>query len=445
MEKYHLATYGCQMNVYDSNMIAEMLEKRGLSSTETPDGADVVIVNTCSIRGGAEDRAYARIAAMRYYKKTNPNMRIAVVGCMAQNHGEKIPVDLRHVNFVVGPDNYRELEEKLFEATPSGSTVLTEQSAFENYDGLMAKLDSPVTAQITIMRGCNKHCAYCIVPFVRGVERSREPELILEEVQRAVAAGVKEVCLLGQTVNSYRTEGVDFAQLLRLLNDVEGLARIRFTSPHPRHFDAEVIEAMAQSPKVSRHVHLPLQSGSDRMLKKMRRQYTRRKYLDIVENLRAAMPGLGITTDIITGFVGETPSDFEETVSLMEEIRFDNAFMFSYSPREGTPAFEETETLSAEEKQTRLARVIAMQKRISEEKLEAMVGREVEVMVEGPSARSAEEWIGKSDCFKKVVVAAHAGIAPGDIFSTEILARRGSVLRGKPVHARTERKSCPTI
>ncbi len=437
MQKYHLATYGCQMNVYDSNMIAEMLEKRGLQKIESPDGADIVVVNTCSIRGGAEDRAYARIAAMRYYKKLNPSMRIAVVGCMAQNHGEKIPVALDHVNFVVGPDNYRELEEKLFEPAQGIPAILTEQSSLENYDGLMAKLDSPVSTHITIMRGCNKQCTYCIVPLVRGVERSRDPELILEEVQRAVAAGVKEVCLLGQTVNSYRTEGADFAGLLRLLNEVEGLARIRFTSPHPRHFDAEVIAAMAECPKVCGHVHLPLQSGSNRMLKKMRRQYTREKYLAIVENLRAAMPGIGITTDIITGFVGETESDFEETLSFMQEVRFDSAFMFSYSPREGTPAFAEPETLSAEAKQERLERVIALQTGISEAALDAMVGGETEVMLEGPSARSTEEWIGKSDCFKKVVVPAYSGIAAGDLVRARIAARKGTVLRGEllPSHS----------
>ena len=357
--KYFLATFGCQMNEYDSNMIGAMLENRGMAATEDAAQADVLIVNTCSIRGGAEDRAYARIAAMKYHKRQRPGVRIAVIGCMAQNHGDKIPASLEHVDYVVGPDNYKELEGLIFsEVAPSERKVWTDQNDFENYEGLMARLDGTVSSHITIMRGCNKQCAYCIVPNVRGVERSRDVESILAEVRHAVNEGIHEVCLLGQTVNSYRTDTDNFAGLIRKVNAVEGLKRVRFMSPHPRHFDPETIRAMAECGKVCNHVHLPLQSGSNAMLKKMRRQYTRERYLEIVAELRAAIPNVAITTDIITGFVGETESDFEDTLSLMNEVRFDHAFMFSYSPREGTPAFGETETLTAEEKQARLERVI---------------------------------------------------------------------------------------
>ena len=296
------------MNVYDSNLIGGMLEKKGMVSTVEAGEADVLIVNTCSIRGGAEDRAYARIAAMRHYKRMNPEVRIAVIGCMAQNHGDKIPVELDHVDYVVGPDNYRELEEMIFKGRKAKAQVLTEQNAFENYDGIMAKLDSAVTCHITIMRGCNKRCTYCIVPTVRGVERSREADSIIAEVERAVSEGVKEVCLLGQTVNSYRTDGDDFASLLRKLDRIDGLKRIRFTSPHPRHFDSNAIRAMAESEKVCNHVHIPVQSGSNAMLKKMRRQYTRERFLEIVKELRDNIPNVGLTTDIITGFVGRDRS-----------------------------------------------------------------------------------------------------------------------------------------
>lgn len=431
--RYFLATFGCQMNVYDSNLIAGMLEKRGMSASGDPAEADVLIVNTCSIRGGAEDRAYARIAAMRHYKKRRPDLRIAVIGCMAQNHGEKIPVELDHVDYVVGPDNYRELESLLFRERPQAPRVLTEQNAFENYEGMVARLDSAVSCHITVMRGCNKRCTYCIVPTVRGVERSREAASIVEEAERAVAEGVREICLLGQTVNSYRTREDDFASLLRKLDRIRGLERIRFTSPHPRHFDTKTIAAMAESPKVCNHVHLPLQSGSNAMLSKMRRQYTRERYLDIVAELRAAIPDLGLTTDIITGFVGESEADFRDTLSLVEQVGFDSAFMFAYSPREGTPAFAESESLSPEEKQERLERLIALQMGIGERRLEAMAGRAVKVLVEGPSSRDAGEWIGKTGCFKKVILPDAPGIGKGALLEARILSRSGMVLRGEKI------------
>jgi tRNA-2-methylthio-N6-dimethylallyladenosine synthase len=231
-----------------------------------------------------------------------------------------------------------------------GAIVWTEQNDFENYTGMTARLDGSVTAHITIMRGCNKRCTYCIVPNVRGVERSRDAAEVVAEARQAVAQGVCEICLLGQTVNSYRTDGaegkVSFADLLRRLQEVDGLRRIRFTSPHPRHFDTDTIRAIAECDKVCNHVHMPLQSGSNALLKKMRRQYTRERYLEIVEELRTTIPDVTITTDIIAGFVGESEADFEDTLSLMEAVRFDHAFMFSYSPREGTPAFSEVETLT---------------------------------------------------------------------------------------------------
>jgi tRNA-2-methylthio-N6-dimethylallyladenosine synthase len=430
--KYHLATYGCQMNEYDSNLVGAMLENRGLTHTENPEEADVFIVNTCSIRGGAEDKAYMRIAQLRYHKRRRPDVRIAVIGCMAQNHGEKIPTALEHVDYVVGPDGYNELEGMLFGERPAekGPVIWTEQNDFENYEGLMARLSDSVSAHITIMRGCNKRCTYCIVPKVRGVERSRPAPDVLAEVRRAVGEGIREVCLLGQTVNSYRADGVNFAGLLRRLQEVEGLRRIRFTSPHPRHFDSETIRAMAECDKVCNHVHIPLQSGSNALLKKMRRQYTRERYLEIVEELRANIPGVALTTDIIAGFVGETEQDFEDTLDLMERVRFDHAFMFSYSPREGTPAFSELETLTPAEKQSRLERIIELQMRHTEERLDAMLGREEEILVESPSARDSGEWVGKTRCFKKVIVPAAEGIGKGDFVRARILERRGIILRG---------------
>lgn len=439
--KYLLATYGCQMNAYDSNLVGAMLEKRGMEITENPEQADLFVVNTCSIRGGAEDKAYARIAALRHHKRSRTGVRIAVIGCMAQNHGEKIPASLEHVDYVVGPDGYGALEDMIFgEPTAAGTQIWTEQNSFENYEGMAARLDGGVSAHITIMRGCNKRCTYCIVPNVRGVERSRDAGEILAEVRAAVNAGVHEVCLLGQTVNSYRAGGTDdgsdpvgFADLLRRLQEVEGLRRIRFTSPHPRHFDAATIRAIAECDKVCNHVHMPLQSGSNAMLKKMRRQYTRERYLEIVAELRASIPDVSITTDVITGFVGETEADFEDTLSLMREVRFDHAFMFSYSPREGTPAFSEVETLSAEEKQSRLERVIELQMAHTEERLEAQIGRTEEIHIESRSSRNAHEWVGKTGGFKKVIVPEAPGVEKGAFVNARVLERRGTILRGEVV------------
>jgi tRNA-2-methylthio-N6-dimethylallyladenosine synthase len=432
--KYLLATFGCQMNEYDSNLVGAMLEKRGMTITEDPDQADLFVVNTCSIRGGAEDKAYARIAALRHQKRTRSGVRIAVIGCMAQNHGEKIPAALEHVDYVVGPDGYGELEGMIFAEEPAPAVrVWTEQNDFENYEGMMARLTDSVAAHITIMRGCNKRCTYCIVPNVRGVERSRAAAEIVAETRRAVEQGIREVCLLGQTVNSYRADGVSFAGLLRLLQEIEGLRRIRFTSPHPRHFDSETIRAIAECGKVCPHVHMPLQSGSNAMLKKMRRQYTRERYLEIVEELRAAIPNVAITTDIITGFVGESERDFEDTLSLMRAVRFDHAFMFSYSPREGTPAFDEPETLTAGEKQARLERVIELQMSHTEARLDALVGRTEEILIESRSTRDAGEWMGKTGCFKKVIIPAAPGVEKGAFVQARIDERRGLILRGHAV------------
>ncbi len=440
-QKYLLATFGCQMNEYDSNLVGAMLEKRGMEITENPDEANLFVVNTCSIRGGAEDKAYARVAALRYHKRHRPGVRIAVIGCMAQNHGEKIPVALEHVDYVVGPDGYGELEGMIFGedtrnglGNGNGAQVWTAQNDFENYEGMMARLDGSTSAHITIMRGCNKRCTYCIVPTVRGVERSRSAAEVIAETRHIVSQGVREICLLGQTVNSYRDDGPDgkvsFADLLRRLQEVDGLRRIRFTSPHPRHFDSDTIRAIAECDKVCNHVHMPLQSGSNSLLKKMRRQYTRERYLEIVEELRATLPGVAITTDIIAGFVGETEEDFEDTLSLMRAVRFDHAYMFSYSPREGTPSFDEVETLSAADKQLRLERVIELQMTHTEERLDALVGRTEEILIESPSSRDATEWVGKTGDFKKVIVPYAPGVEKGALVNARIRERRGLTLRG---------------
>lgn len=439
-KKYYLATYGCQMNVYDSNLIAGMLEKNGAIQTDSMESADYIVVNTCSIRGGAEDRAYARIAKMRYFKKRNPHLKIAVVGCMAQNHGEKIPTSLEHVDYVVGPDNYAKLEELFFQEQDEEdfSHIHTQQNHQENYPGKLAKFESKYSTHVTIMRGCNKKCSYCIVPFVRGQERSRNPLEIEEEVRLAVKAGIPEITLLGQTVNSYLfledNSRESFSDLLIRLNRIEGLKRLRFTSPHPRHFTQDVIDAMASCESVSPYVHLPLQSGSNKILKSMRRQYTREKYLEIVTNLRKAVPNIALSTDIITGYPGEEEQDFQDTLNMVKEIEFDSAFTFSYSPREGTESFHFPETLTEDEKLHRLQTLIDLQHPITLRKTRQLLGTTQEILLEGPSHRSEHEWVGTTNCFKKVVLPFVDHFHSGALVEAKIADCRGNTLVGSVIN-----------
>jgi tRNA-2-methylthio-N6-dimethylallyladenosine synthase len=434
-KKYHLQTYGCQMNEYDSNMIGQMLEDRGAQETDSVEDADMVIVNTCSIRGKAEDTAYARISQLKALKKRKPGMKIAVIGCMAKNKGEAIPADLEHVDYVLGPDNYGGVEKLLMPETqpnqmPKDVKVITEFDSLENYKGKTAKLNSPHSTFITIQRGCNKRCSYCIVPFVRGNEKYRPMDDLLDEAKAAVDRGVKEVTLLGQTVNSYHYEGDTFASLLYKVSEINGLERIRFTSPHPKHFTDDVISIMKSQTNISRHTHFPLQSGSTEILKKMRRQYDREKYIEISEKLRGIDPDFAISTDIIVGFVGEERHHFEETLSLVKQIRFDSAFMFAYSPREGTKAFEERETLDHATKISWLQELIEVQNGITFEQTKKMIGRTEQILIEGPSHRNELEFMGKTDCFKKVILNKEAGVQPGDIVQVEINDIQGWTLRG---------------
>jgi len=432
---YHIATYGCQMNEYDSNMLAEMLESHDSQECKQPEDADLILVNTCSVREKAEENAYARITQFAHLKKKNPSLRIAVLGCMARNHQEKILERLPFVDYIAGPDNYKELENLLFHpaADEQDRKVITEFDEVENYFGARARLQNSWSSFITIQRGCNKKCAYCIVPFVRGKEKYRPVPDILDEVRFAADRGAKEITLLGQTVNSYRFEDCSFAELLTMTADVPGVERVRFTSPHPRHFDEALIEVMTSHPKVCSHAHLPLQSGSDRILKKMRRQYTADGFMEIVEALRARDPEFAITTDIITGFVGETEEDFQQTLDLVRRVRFDNAFMFSYSPREGTEAYPEVESLSEEEKKARLQTLIDVQNEITTERAHETLNTRQTVMVEGPSSRNENELMGKTDTFKKVILPAEIQASPGDLVDVEIAEIRGRTLIARKI------------
>jgi tRNA-2-methylthio-N6-dimethylallyladenosine synthase len=440
-KKYNMVTFGCQMNEYDSNLIAQMLDDRGCSSVDNAEDADFVIVNTCSVREKAEDTAFSKLAQLQALKKHKPDMKLAVIGCMAKNKGEGIPEISNGVDIVLGPDSYKHIDDLLF-AEPIGTgakkrlerdvKVITEFDDVENYVGKSAKITNSISSFITIQRGCNKRCTYCIVPFVRGNEKYRPAEDILRECKEAVDQGVTELTLLGQTVNSYRDGGDTFASLLHKVSEINGLKRIRFTSPHPKHFTDDLIWVMGNRPNICRHTHFPLQSGSDRILAKMRRQYDMEKYYEISEKLRKIDPLFSLTTDIIVGFVGEEREDFEATLEAVKKIRFDAAFMFAYSPREGTKAFDEVETLDEKNKLSWLQELIEVQNKITFEINQGMIGRTEELLIEGPSHRDENEFVGKTECFKKVIVP-RGNLKIGDYATAHINDIRGWTLRGELV------------
>ncbi|WP_407443169.1 tRNA (N6-isopentenyl adenosine(37)-C2)-methylthiotransferase MiaB [Fibrobacter sp.] len=446
MKKYHLATYGCQMNEYDSAMIAEQLELRGCIATDTPENADFIIVNTCSVREKAEDTAIANISKLKHAKELNPNLKIAVCGCMAKNRGEELQKRLKMVDFFVGPDQYRKIPDLFFEdaekpnSNANGKPIkhhkrprlFLDEDINENYLGEYAKLQSDFSTFVTIQRGCNKRCSYCIVPYLRGPEKYRDMNDVLTEVQRAADKGVSEVMLLGQTVNAYKTKDADFATLLTKVSEIGGIKRIRFTSPHPRHYTNELIDVLLNNPKVCHYAHIPLQSGSDTMLKKMRRQHNMEQYMTVIEQLRSKDPFYGISTDVICGFVGETADDFEQTMKAFEACQFDTAFMFIYSPRKGTESFKETETLTAEEKLERHTRLVELQNAITLKRNEMMLGRTEELLVEKNSIRDDSELRGRTDNFKKVVFKPEEGriIKPGDYVKVKLDDIRGWTIRG---------------
>ena len=402
MRNVFLETYGCQMNVADSELMAGVLERAGMTLVERAEEADAILINTCAIREHAEQRVLGRLGEFARLKARRPELVVGIAGCMAQHLRGKLLEHSRVVDLVVGPDGYRTLPALLQRA--AGEPVAhVRLDRDETYGDLEPRRGSGVRAWVTVQRGCDKFCTYCVVPYTRGRERSLPLETLIDQVRTAVAQGFREVVFLGQTVNSYRHGEHDFADLLRATAGVEGLLRIRYTSPHPADMDERLIEVMASGGKICPHVHLPLQSASDRILAAMQRTYTVDSYRDIVRRLRAAVPGLALTTDIIVGFPGETDEDFQRTADFLEETRYDSAFLFKYSARPDTRAWRWPETVSEEAKGERLTRLIERQHRISGEIHDASVGREVEVLVEGRGRKDSRQLFGKSAHFKTVV------------------------------------------
>jgi tRNA-2-methylthio-N6-dimethylallyladenosine synthase len=407
------------MNIADSQTVTAILRRAGYTTTDNAAEADVILLNTCAIREHAEERVLGRLSDLARLKSAAPRRKLGLLGCMAQHNRAALMKKAPWLDLVAGPDSYRRLPELLANASFDPAVDVRLDRA-ETYADLSPEYDNGVRAYVTVMRGCDKFCAFCVVPYVRGRERSIPAGDILREIRQLAARGVKEVVLLGQTVNAYRYEQFGFGALLEAVAAIDGIERIRFTSPHPSDMTEDVIEAMAQEPKVQPYVHLPVQSGSDRILAAMGRGYSSNQYLRLVERLRLAIPHLALSTDIIVGFHGEDEQDFKATLGLMRTVGYDSAFMFKYSVREHTRAFKLGDTVSEMEKSRRLAEVIALQEAISLERNRSLIGHEFPILVEGPARRGGGMLVGKTPQFKTALFPAGGTIQPGDIVRARV-------------------------
>ena len=387
MKRVYIETYGCQMNVADTELMLGVLGREGYVRAEGPEDSDVILVNTCAVRDNAEQRVIGRVGELQRHKR--PGSVLGVVGCMAQRLGPLLLEKVAKVDLVVGPDAYRNLGALIGNAVLGQRAADVEFRSWEHYEDVPAVREPGPTQFITVQRGCDYRCTFCIVPYTRGPERSRSLAEVVAEVRGVVEFGASEVTLLGQTVNSWQHGGYDFADLLRAVGAVAGVRRLRFTSPYPTDFTDRVIEAMATVPAVCEHVHLPVQSGANAVLKRMLRRYTREQYLDVVAKLREAMPRMTVSTDIIVGFPGETEEQFGETVSLVGAAGFDDAYTFKYSVRDGTPAVKLRDHVPDEVASERLDRLIATVRQQGRARNLAWVGTEQEVLVERPARRGA--------------------------------------------------------
>jgi len=432
--RVYLETYGCQMNVADSQTVSAVLRRAGYVSADRAEDADVVLLNTCAIREHAEEKVMHRLRELARLKQSRPEVKLGLLGCMAQHNRVAIMEKAAFLDVVAGPDSYRRLPEMLGGAGDNyNASIDVRLDRAETYADITPDYGGGVRAYVTAMRGCDKFCAFCVVPYVRGRERSIPPSDLMREIGELAGRGVKEVVLLGQTVNAYRFGDTGFSALLKMIASIGGIERIRFMSPHPGDMSESVIEAMATEPKVQPHLHLPIQSGSDRILAAMERGYTVAEYLDLVARVRAAIPGVALSTDIIVGFHGEEESDFEATTAIMRAVGYDSAFMFKYSVREHTRALRLGDSVGEEEKGRRLIALIALQEEMSLARNRAMVGREFPVLVEGPARRGGGMMAGKTPQFKTAIFAADtvAGVkrvAAGDTVNVRVDSATGHSL-----------------
>lgn len=438
-KNYHIITYGCQMNEHDSENIAGMLEALDYSHTPNPEEADVVVMNTCSVREHADKRFFGMLGQFKKQKKNNPNFIICICGCMPQQPHivEEIRKSFGWVDIVFGTQTIAEFPNLLMERIRTGkkqfSIIANNEEIPEEKE---SKREFKHKALVNITYGCNNFCTYCIVPYTRGREKSRSLRAVKQEIINLVNDGVKEVMLLGQNVNSFRdADGNNFAALIRALDEVEGLERIRFMTSHPKDLSDELIACFGDCKKLCHNIHLPVQSGSDEVLRRMNRHYNRERYMEIVEKLRATCPNISISTDIIVGFPGETEEDFQDTLSLVREVEYDSAFTFIYSPRVGTPAAKYDNQIPENIKHDRFDRLVDEVNRCSAKKNSEYLGRIVDVMVDGASKNDAGAWSGRTDTFKLVNFTSEEPLTEGQMVSVRITETKTFSLDGEKVDA----------
>jgi tRNA-2-methylthio-N6-dimethylallyladenosine synthase len=436
IRKYFITTFGCQMNVHDSEVLAGILESLGYEAAPAAEAADLILLNTCCVRENAENRTFGHIGNLKALKERRPGVIIGICGCMTQQPTvvAKIRASYPFVDLIFGTHNLHRLPELLQQLTATDTRVIEVwESEDEIHEGLPVRREESFRAWVTIMYGCNNFCSYCIVPYVRGRERSRAPEHILGEIRELAANGVKEVTVLGQNVNSYgkdSTNGWNFARLLQEIARTD-IGRIRFQTSHPKDLSEELIAVMAAEKKISRHLHLPFQAGSSRVLKLMNRCYTKEEYRELTEKIQRSIPGIALSTDIIVGFPGETEADFADTMDLVARVRFDGAFTFIYSPRHGTPAATLPDQVPETVKKERLLKLIELQNRISLEKNQALIGTLQEVLVEGSSEKEAAIWSGRTMQNKLVHFKPTFRLTPGDLAVVRITAAKTFTLEAE--------------
>lgn len=439
MKRIYIETYGCQMNVGDSEVIFSILEKEGYHRTESMDEADVILANTCSVRDNAEQRIWGRIEVFHKQKESRPGVVVGIVGCMAERLKDKL-LDTHKVDLVAGPDSYRTLPALLRDIAPDKPQINVMLSHEETYaDIVPVRTDrNGVSAFISIMRGCNNVCSYCVVPYTRGAERSRDPQTIVNEARDVFRKGYKEVTLLGQNVDSYNWkpsegEGCDFPKLLEMVAQISPELRVRFATNHPKDISDDLIKTMARHENICNHIHLPVQSGSDRLLEKMRRRYTAEWYLERIAKIREVLPGCGITTDVIAGFCSETEEDHRQTLELFRKVGFDYAYMFYYSERPGTLAARHyPDDVPLDVKTRRLNEIIALQNELSLKSNQNDVGKVFRVLVEGPSKKNPEEFCGRSGS-NKMCVFPCKGHKAGDYVDVKVQSCTSATLIGEIV------------
>ncbi|MCB0263578.1 MAG: tRNA (N6-isopentenyl adenosine(37)-C2)-methylthiotransferase MiaB [Calditrichaeota bacterium] len=438
MKKVFIETYGCQMNVYDTEIVKSVLAESGYELTQTETDADIVLLNTCSVRENANNKVFSRINRIQSERNGKGKAQVGILGCMATNfrkqllENPKLPID-----FIAGPDSYKRLPQLLADMDVNGNDAKNWDvtlSEFETYSDVYPTQTEGVNAWIAVMRGCDNFCTFCVVPYTRGRERSRSPQNVVDEAKRLAEQGFRQITLLGQNVNSYKFEGNDFAYLLEKVSEVEGIERIRFTSPHPKDFPRPLLKVIAENPKLCKQIHLPLQAGNDRVLEMMNRTYTQKEYLDLVDEIRELYPQMALSTDIIVGFPTETDAEFEETLNVMEAVQYDSAFIFKYSERPQTIAKRKfPDDVPEPLKTERIVKLNEIQRRHSYQKNLAHIGQIHEVLIDQEfTKKSADEFQGRNDA-NKIVIFPKGDFRRGQFVNVEITDATVNILRGKVV------------